>query len=94
MAEPSVKDEPNPMSRAFCNPFAPATPISDSHSTDNTEPLWKQCDSRDRVDQVKINEEAAAHSQKFFENIEKVLNDFREQVTSCDTRLKEIGKHF
>ncbi|KAE9376210.1 hypothetical protein N431DRAFT_532541 [Stipitochalara longipes BDJ] len=95
-AETSLKtdaeqQQQKPPSRAYCNPFAPPSPVSNDHQTNKSEPLWKQCESRPRVQQVKINEEAAAHSRQYLENVEIALREFRHLVTSCDTRLKEIA---
>lgn len=96
IAEP-VKDEPESPARPpaqSCNPFiVPSSSFSDSR-TDTSEPLWKQCGTRTRVKQVQINETAAEHSRKFLEGATKILRQYRDKLTSCDTRLKEICKFF
>jgi hypothetical protein len=92
MADHSVKDEPKRSADLTSNPFASQSfSFSDDAPVNNSEPLWKLCDQRSRVQQVKINEEAAEHARKYLQDVEKVLNGHRDEVHSCDTRLKEIG---
>jgi len=93
MTEQSVKREPGLVPRVLCNPFAPASPISESDRIDPSGPLWKVCDGRTPGDQVRINEDAASKSSLFFEHAEKILNEFVVPIPSCGTRLKDIGNY-
>ena len=92
-----VKDEPespaSPLAQS-CNPFiVPSSPSSDGR-INTSEPLWKHCSAHNRVKQVQINETAAEHSREFLEGATKILREYRDKLTSCDTRLKEICKFF
>jgi hypothetical protein len=70
----------------------PSPTCPEAHTTNKIEPLWKLSDHRPRVQQVKINEEAAEHSRKYFECVENLLKKHSNEVVSCKTRLKEIGR--
>jgi hypothetical protein len=92
------KDEPEspagPHTQS-CNPvIVPSSSSSSDSRTNASEPLWKQCGTRSRVKQVQINETAAEHSREFLEGATKILREYRDKLTSCDTRLKEICKFF
>lgn len=88
-----IKDEPQTPPRAVCNPFATVSTLEPPR-LNTAEPLWKQCGSRPSAQQLKLNEEAAEHSRKFFSVVEPILEEHRDDVTSCDTRLKEICQFY
>jgi hypothetical protein len=96
--EPLIKSErlvkvepdlaPAPIENNTSDPNLATAEFSESKQL---KPLWKLCDNQTRVQQVTINEDAADQAQKYFEGVEKVLNEYSAVFTSCDTRLKEIG---
>ena len=91
--EPLIKDEPRSEQESPGNPSITNPPSSpQAPATKRLEPLWKICDDRPRVQQVKINEDAAEHSWKYFEQVQNVLKKHSSEVTSCETRLREIGR--
>jgi GTPase SAR1 family protein len=92
-AESQIKGEPESSQEPTSNPFAnPSFSFSEVPSIMRLEPLWKLRNERTRVQQVRINEEAAEHARKYFEGVEKVLNEHCTEVTSYDRRLNEISK--
>ncbi|KAN0112190.1 hypothetical protein V8E51_005141 [Hyaloscypha variabilis] len=80
-----------PQPRTFYNPFAPPSPVSESHQVDKNEPLWNQCDSRPRAQQVTINEAAVKASLRFFEQVDKAFIQHGDNVASSLTLRKEIA---
>jgi hypothetical protein len=93
-ADKQIIDEPGAAQEATNIPANanPSPTCPEAHTTNKIEPVWKLCDDRPRVQQVKINEEAAEHSRKYFENVETLLKKHSSEVVSCKTRLKEIGR--
>jgi GTPase SAR1 family protein len=93
-ADKQIMDEPGAAQEATNIPANanPSPTCPEAHTTNKIEPVWKLCDDRPRVQQVKINEEAAEHSRKYFENVENLLKKHSSEVVSCETRLKEIGR--
>jgi hypothetical protein len=87
--EAQVKDEPNSIQEEITQ----MTP-SEASILMMLKPLWKLCDDRPQDQQVKIGEDAAEQARKYFQRVEKVLNEHSSKVSSCETRLKEIGTSF
>jgi hypothetical protein len=93
-ADKQITDEPGATQEATNIPANtnPPSTCQESQTTNKIEPLWKLCEDRPRVQQVQINEEAAEHSRIYFEGVETILKKHSSEFTSCETRLREIGK--